>query len=204
MILSNIYDLLIGNIRSESPVEFVAVFFGLVSVLYERKGNILVFPTGIISVLIYVYICFHAKLYADMMINGYYFIMSIYGWHYWLRRDKTNQNTPITWCDKSEIKKYFLIFTISFILLYIILKYFTDSDVPVMDSLTTSVFVSGMILLARKKIENWIAWIIGNFIAIPLFFYKGLVLTSLQFLVFFILAISGYYMWKKLLHQQPA
>ena len=96
-----------------------------------------------------------------------------------------------------------MIFAISFIVLYLLLKYFTDSDVAVVDALTTAIFVSGMVLMARKKIENWIAWIIGDFIAIPLFFYKGLFLTSLQFLVFFVLAISGFYIWKKLLQQQP-
>jgi nicotinamide mononucleotide transporter len=203
MVLLNLYDLLISNIRSESPVEIVAVFFGLVSVLYERKGNILVFPTGIVSVIIYVYLCYHAKLYADMLINGYYFIMSLYGWYFWLKKDKSNQYTPVTRCEKPELRKYILLFVFSFIVIYITLKFLTDSDVPVMDALTTAIFVCGMVLLARKKIENWIAWMAGNFLAIPLFFYKGLILTGIQFLVFFILSVSGYLMWKKLLQQQP-
>jgi nicotinamide mononucleotide transporter len=175
--------------------EFVGVVFGLLSVWYSKKENILVFPTGIVSVLIYIYICFFAKLYADMGINLVYFIMSIYGWIYWSK--KVNENViPITYCSRYEIIIYSSLIPVFFFLLYYLLTNFTDSDVPAWDSLTTSLFLIGMWLMAKKKIENWIIWIIGDAISIPLYFYKGLVLTSFQFTAFLVLAIMGYFSWK--------
>ena len=192
------------DLANLSPLEIGGVFFGLVSVLFERKGNILLYPTGIVSVLIYVYLCFRSKLYADMAINIYYFVVSIYGWYYWMQRDASGKQTPVTRCSRKEIRLSFGLLVTSFIVLYLLLKYFTDSDVAVVDATTTAIFFTGMILLSRKKIENWYAWIIGNFISIPLYFYKGLVLTSFQFLVFLILSVSGYFVWKKLLEKETA
>ncbi|HLF34446.1 MAG TPA: nicotinamide riboside transporter PnuC [Cyclobacteriaceae bacterium] len=201
---SNISEIFIENIRSTTLLEYLGVLFGLASVLYERKGSILVFPTGIVSVLIYFYICFNHRLYADMGINAYYFIMSVYGWYFWLRKDNSGHATLITTCSRNEIIKYLVITLMAFIILFLVLKNLTDSDVAAADALNTSIFITGMILLARKKLENWIAWIAGNFVSIPLYFYKGLVLTSLQFLIFFILSISGFIMWKKMMRQQTA
>lgn len=204
MILNTVFDILFSNIRSISPLEIAGVFFGLVSVLYERKGNILVFPTGMVSVLIYVYLCFRTRLYADVVVNLYYFVVSIYGWYFWSRRNQSGRYTLITRSSRKELLKYLLIVALSYVVIYVLLKYFTDSDVAIVDSLTTSLFFAGMLLMARKKIENWIAWMVGNFICIPLYFYKGLVLTSLQFLVFFILSVSGWYLWKRMLREQAA
>lgn len=202
MITLDIFDILIRDIKSESPLEIAGVFFGLISVLYERKGNVLLYPTGIISVLIYVFICYRSKLYADMGINAYYFVVSIYGWYYWLKRDSSGRQTPVSACSRREAVTYIITLIVSFIILYILLKFFTDSDVAVVDATTTAIFFTGMLLLARKKIENWYAWIAGNFISIPLYIYKGLLLTSLQFLVFLILSVSGYIIWKKLLEKE--
>jgi nicotinamide mononucleotide transporter len=202
MILLNIFRQFLSDLSSVGPLEFAGVFFGLISVLYERKGNILVFPTGIVSVSIYVYLCFQTKLYADMAINGYYFLMSVYGWHYWLKKRPGGHALPVTSCNRTEYRNYLLIFIVSFLILYFLLENFTDSDVAVADSLTTAFFFTGMLLLARKKIENWLAWIAGNLISVPLYYYKGLVLTSFQFLVFTLIAISGYFAWKKML--QPS
>ena len=182
--------------------EFAGVFFGIASVLYARKGNILVFPTGIISVLIYVYLTFVAKLYADMAINGYYFFMSVYGWYFWAKKDENENQTAISYNSSKEWFWTMINLIISFVLLSQILIHFTDSDVPVIDATTTAIFFVGMQLMAKKKIENWIAWIIGNFLSIPLYFYKGLILTSFQFFVFFILAILGYISWKNKLKNQ--
>jgi nicotinamide mononucleotide transporter len=190
-------ELLIRNLQNTGVPEMVGVFFGLVSVLYARKGNVLVFPSGIISVLIYVYLCFQRRLYADMAINAYYFLMSVYGWYFWIRKTDKSEKQPITSCNRTEMINYLAVTILSFVIIYFILARFTDSDVPFIDSLTTAVFFTGMLLMARKKIENWLLWILGNTISIPLYFYKGLILTSLQFLVLLILAISGYLVWKK-------
>ena len=194
-ILQGIFD----GIKELGILEVLGVFFGLLSVIYAKRESILVFPTGIISVLIYVYLCFNTRLYADMSINAYYFVMSVYGWYYWSRKDDTRHRTPIT---KNSKKDWFWSITtllVSFVILSQLLIHFTDSDVPIIDALTTSIFFVGMQLMAKKKIENWLAWIIADFISIPLYYYKGLVLTSFQFFVFFIIAIFGYISWKKTL-----
>lgn len=185
------------NILATSLLEFIAVFFGLLSVWYARNENIIVYPTGLINVGLYVYICLTAKLYADMGINIFYFIMSIYGWYNWGRIDENKKHIPISFCTIKQHIFSILILIFSFVILYYILKNYTDSNVPVLDSLTTAIFIVGMLLQTLKKIENWIYWIIGDLLVIPLFIYKNLALTGVQFIIFLIIAISGYLEWHK-------
>jgi len=185
------------GIANLSLLEALGVFFGLLSVWFAKKENILVFPTGIVSVLIYVFLCFDTKLYADMGINAYYFIMSVYGWYYWSRKDSTRNQTPVSRNSKKEWYISIAIFVSSFIILSLVLVHFTDSDVPIIDAFTTSIFIVGMQLMAKKKIENWLAWIVGDFISIPLYYYKGLSLTSFQFIIFLVIAVLGYISWNK-------
>jgi len=202
MIALSIFDTFYQNLLDSSWLEAIAVFFGLLSVWFAKKENILVFPTGIISVLIYVYICFFAKLYADMGINFFYFVMSVYGWYVWTRKDENKKAPPISKLNPKEILWFglaLIVFLFSFIF---ILKNYTDSNVPVWDSITTSIFLVAMWLMARKKIENWILWIVGDIISIPLYVYKGLVLSGFQFFVFLILAIAGYIEWRNKLNKE--
>ncbi|MGB4205722.1 MAG: nicotinamide riboside transporter PnuC [Bacteroidales bacterium] len=205
MILSTFFEIFYQNLIETTWLEIVAVVFGLLSVWYARKADILVYPTGIISVLIYVYICFKAMLYADMGINFFYFVTSVYGWYNWLRKKNDEKIVRITWNTKKEqwagivftVISYFVIFG----LIWVFKKDDTDyinSYIPYIDSFTTSVFLIGMILMARKKVENWIYWIIGDIISVPLYFSRGLVFTSFQYFVFLILAVLGYIEWKKL------
>lgn len=196
------FDLFYQNILNASWLEAAAVFFGLLSVWFAKKENLLVYPTGIISVLIYVYICFFAGLYADMGINFFFFIMSVYGWYNWTRKDQADNFIPIT---KNSVGQHFLSIAGAiafFFVLQFVLKNYTDSTVPNWDSLTTAIFIIGMWLMALKKIENWIFWIVGDVISIPLYFHKGLVLTSFQFTVFLVIAILGYLEWRKKLNER--
>ncbi|MBC34934.1 MAG: nicotinamide mononucleotide transporter [Bacteroidetes bacterium] len=204
MDLQQFWDLLYQNIIDTSILEVIAVIFGLLSVWYSKKVNILVYPTGIISVVIYVYICLGAKLYADMGINFVYFVMSIYGWYMWTRKDQNRKVRPISMCTKKEHLINIGMFVFFFLGLSYILTNFTDSNVPIWDSLTTAIFIVGMWLMAMKKVENWLLWIVGDIISIPLYFYKGLVLTSLQFTIFLVIAIAGYYAWKAKLETENA
>lgn len=178
-----------------SWLEAVAVFFGVASVIYSMKEHIWVYPTGIISTLIYVWICFQFKLYADMGINAYYFSMSIYGWYVWTHPKEGEDILPVTWLKPKGWLISIIIFIVSYFVLSYVLKNFTDSDVPYWDSFTTSSAFLGMWLMAKKKIENWIFWIITDVVAVPLYFYKGLILTSFQYLFFTVLAIMGLYAW---------
>lgn len=178
-------------------LEGIAVFFGIASVYYSMKENILVYPTGIISTLIYVWICLQVGLYADMGINTYYFAMSIYGWYIWSRPTQEGATLPVTWLNTQGVVGSILLFFGSYALLASILLRFTDSDVPYIDSFTTASAFVGMYLMAKKKVENWIAWIITDLVSVPLYFYKGLILTSFQFLLFTVLAIMGLVAWIK-------
>jgi nicotinamide mononucleotide transporter len=203
MDVSSLTDAFVANLMDTSWLEFVAVVFGLMSVWFAKQEKILVYPTGIISVLIYIYICFNVKLFADAGINLFYFIMSVYGWYMWTRKTdkpplKITFNTLKDWMITGGL------FVFSLILIISLLKYFNgddveywSTDVPYIDTFTTSVFIVAMLLMALKKVESWIFWIIGDVISVPLYTYKGLVFTSFQFLVFLILAVMGYVEWKR-------
>lgn len=178
-------------------LEGVAVFFGVASVFYSMREYILVYPTGIVSTLIYVWICFEYKLYADMGINAYYFVMSIYGWFVWTHPQENQEVLPVTWLDSKGWMISVSMLLGSYLVLLFVLTQFTDSDVPYWDSFTTASAFVGMWLMAKKKVENWIFWIITDLVSVPLYFYKGLILTSFQFLFFTILAIIGLMAWIK-------
>ena len=204
MEILSILDTLRENLMASSWFEAVAVIFGLMSVWFARKENIWVYPTGIISVLIYVYICFDVKLYADAGINAFYFIMSVYGWIMWTRKDTQQHFRPISRATAVQNIVSFSGLILFFILLSYLLIHYTDSNVPYWDGLTTSIFILGMWLMALKKIENWLFWIAGDAISIPLFASKGLILTSFQFAVFLGLAIAGYVEWRRRLRMRCA
>lgn len=197
MILLSVVQTVYENILASSWVEAIAVITGLMSVWYARKENILVYPTGIVSVLIYVYLCFTVKLYAEMGINAFYFFMSIYGWVKWSRKVGDKPARPITWASGREWVYSVAGFVVSFVVLYFVLKNYTDSNVPFWDALTTAIFIIGMWLMALKKIENWILWILGDLISVPLYASKGLALTGIQYTVFLALAVAGYLEWRK-------
>ncbi len=179
-------------------LEFIAVIFGLISVLFARVNNILVYPTGIISTLIFIYLLFQWSLIGDFIINIYYTIMSIYGWILWAKRKNDTLEYPIDIMNTVDIKKSIILFTLTTLFVIIIYIYFDKftSWTAYVDTFTTGLFFVGMWLMAQRKIENWIVWIIADLISIPLYFHKGYTLTSLQYLVFTIIAYFGYREWK--------
>ena len=185
------------GIQNMTWIEVMAVFFGIASVFYSMREHIWVYPTGIVSTLIYVWICFEFKLYADMGINAYYFILSIYGWYVWTHPEENQVVLPVTWLNGKGWLISSGLFVVSYLLLAFLLSSFTDSDVPFWDSFTTASAFVGMWLMARKKVENWIFWIVTDLVSVPLYFYKGLLLTSFQFLFFTILATIGLFAWIK-------
>ncbi len=200
--MSEIFTAFIEGVLATSTIEWIAVITGLLSVWCSMKENILVYPFGIVSVLIYVYLAFNYKLYADMGVNSYYFVMSVYGWYHWKDTGGKRDQIAVTVNDAREWMITVALLIISFGILVFVLMNFTDSDVPIWDALTTCFAITGMWLMARKKLENWIAWIITDIISIPLYFYKGLVLTSVQFFLFTLLALAGYLAWRKSLERE--
>jgi nicotinamide mononucleotide transporter len=180
-------------------LEIIAVIFGFLSVWYSKQNNILVYPTGIVSTLIFVYLLWQWQLLGDMMINAYYFSMSIYGWYIWTRKVDATHFTPITSATRKEHIQSIFIFLGTLIIVFGVYEYFEkwNTWTAYVDTVTTAIFFVGMWLMAKRKLENWIYWIIGDIISVPLYFYKGLTFTSLQYLVFTIIAIYGYKAWKK-------
>jgi nicotinamide mononucleotide transporter len=183
-------------------LEITAVIFGLLSVWYAKKDNILVFPTGLVSTFIYAYLLWKWELLGDSMINVYYFIMSIYGWYHWTRKKGDVVEFPISVMTIKE--KYISVVIFVSTLIFVILVYFYFNKFTnwynYVDTLLTAIFFVGMWLMAKRKIENWIFWIIGDIISIPLYFAKGFTFTSFQYLIFTIVAVYGYIEWKKTLN----
>jgi nicotinamide mononucleotide transporter len=191
--------------RLDITLEIIAVLFGFLSVWYSKQNKILVFPTGMISTAIFVYLLFKWGLLGDMMINGYYFAMSVYGWFVWTRKIDASHVTPISRTNSKEKRQSVFIFAATVVFVFIV-YYYSDrwnSWTAYVDTLTTAVFFVGMWLMAKRKIENWIYWIIGDVISVPLYLYKGLAFTSFQYLGFTFIAIFGYIAWKKHLNNAP-
>ncbi|MEO0581363.1 MAG: nicotinamide riboside transporter PnuC [Bacteroidota bacterium] len=185
-------------------LEVIAVVFGVASVLFALRESIWVYPTGLVSTGIYVYLLSKVGLFGDMGINAYYFAMSIYGWINWSRPRKDAAPLKITATTTREHLIGIGIFLPTFFSLVYILSNYTSSTVPWIDGFTTSIFFVGMWYMAQKKVVNWIYWIIGDLISIPLYFYKGLPTSSLQFIFFTVMAVAGYFTWKQSLASQLA
>lgn len=200
MSLQEIYEQFIRDIKLTRWQEWVSTATQIASVWYARKNNVLVYPTGIIGVLLAAYVYFFLStppLYADASLNIYYFIMSIYGWYNWVQKKETSFQYPISWCSKKELGFGIGFFLVSWVGLYFLLLYLTNSNTPVLDSLVSSSAVTAMWWMAKRKIENWLAWIFSNIVAIPLNFYKGFMLFTLMYVLFLLMAWMGYVEWKK-------
>ena len=201
--MSPIFEFFFGQYSEYETIdivlEIVAVFFGFLSVWFSKQNKVLVFPTGMISTVIFVYLLLKWELLGDMMINAYYFIMSVYGWYIWTRKVDEEHFTPISRMSFNEKKISIGIFLATLLFVYLVYQTFDKwtSWVAYVDTITTAIFFVGMWLMARRKLENWIFWIIGDIISVPLYFHKGFTFTSLQYLGFTFIAIFGYLAWKK-------
>lgn len=228
--MSQLFDFLLepyqGAYWLDVVLEFLAAAFGIASVWFAKKEKIWVYPTGIVSTIIYIYLCYKFVLYGDMIINVYYSIMSIYGWYLWTRV-RENVKLEVSRTNILDKLKTILIFMFTAVFTYVVYVQFDVIDkhldvqetidlvfssfgsleeikeiTPYLDTFTTGVFFSGMWLMAKKKIENWTFWIFGNIISVPLYFVKGLGFTAIQFTIFLILAIFGYIAWRKTLQNK--
>lgn len=183
-------------------LEFLVFVSGIMSVWFAKKENIWVYPSGLIATIITTYLLYKAGYLGDMMINGYFSIMSIYGWYNWTRKTNETKKIQITRTNlKEKIIGVLLFFITIFVVfgIYIWFDYKIQKDNYV-DIFSSGIFFTGMWYMAKKKIENWTLWIIGDLIVIPLYAYRGLGMLSLQYLIFTILAISAYLEWKKTLN----
>jgi nicotinamide mononucleotide transporter len=182
-------------------LEALVFVFGIISVLCAKKESIWVYPTGLIATIITTYLLYQAKYFGDMTMNAYYTIMSLYGWYKWAAKKEEN-DLPISTISKNEVVIGFVLFLITMVFTYFIYVFFDYKlEIPnYIDIFTSGIFFTAMWYMALKKIENWTLWIIGDFIAIPLFAYRGLGMLALQYIIFTILAILALIEWKKILN----
>lgn len=186
-----------SGIHQTTWLEFVAVVTGIASVVFSRKENILVYPVGMISTGIFIWLYLTHGLYADASVNLYYTVMSVIGWVMWSRKSDGTKKLIISVSSRKDLRNTFIFFFCCWTILYFLLSRYTDSTVPIADSFTSGAAFTGMWLMNKKKLENWTWWIVTDLASIPLNFYKHLVFTSFQYLVFLILAVMGYLTWRK-------
>ena len=189
--------------NTDISLEIIAVLFGFLSVWFSKNNNILVFPTGMINTSIFVYLLLKWSLLGDMIINVYYFIMSIYGWYFWLK-GTNNTVSPISKVSNKDIRVVVLLFISSSVFVSLVYTFFDrwENIVSYIDIFTTAIFFAAMWLMAKRKVESWIFWIVGNIISVPLYLYKGLAFTSIQYFIFTVIALAGYIKWKELYNKQ--
>jgi nicotinamide mononucleotide transporter len=188
------------QILHTSLIEWLAVGFGVSEVLLAKKNNIWLYPTGIISILLSMFLLLNVKLYAETLLSIYYLVMSVYGWVIWKKRKQDGEN-QVSWSSNRELTIAILISVIGFGVLYLVLRHYTDSDVPLFDAFVSSTAWAGMWLLAKRKIENWIFLNISNIVAIPLLFHKKLPLMACLTTFLFTVAIFGFLDWKKIINK---
>ncbi|MBT8261128.1 MAG: nicotinamide riboside transporter PnuC [Bacteroidia bacterium] len=205
--MSQIFDFFIDAYRGTPTylivLEAIAFLFGIMSVYYAKKANILVYPTGLICTVITVYLLYVSEYFGDMMMNFYYSVMSIYGWWNWSRKKGNKLLVPISRTNTKEKGIGVLLFILTMIVTYSVYKAY-DYQMEIanyIDLVTSGIFFTAMWYMANKKLENWTLWIIADIITIPLYAYRGLGMLSLQYLIFTILAIQGYIEWKKNLNK---
>ncbi len=184
----------------ENKIEIFG-FLSLVAYLYfSIKQNILLWPLGVIGALLYIYIYYTVRLYADMGLQVYYVFISIYGWIYWSSHNNENVKLKVKFIER----KMALLLTITtaflFIIISFILENYTNASLPYWDALTTAASITATWMLAKKYIEHWIVWIFVDFISMIIYIYKGLNITAVLFIIYTTMAIVGYYQWKKQLN----
>ena len=193
---------MVSGLKQTTFLEFVGVVAGIVSVWFSRKENILVYPTGLINTTIFIYLSLKGHLLGEASVNLYYTIMSIYGWMLWSKKDEQQHAIlKIKHSTGKEVAYQLLFFAVFYVGIYLALSYlkqdFTPGAIPAADALASATAYTGMWLMAKKKVESWYWWIATNIASIPLYFIKGYVFTSFQFLVLLILAFAGLASWYK-------
>jgi nicotinamide mononucleotide transporter len=192
----------VSGLKQTGALEFIAVISGIVSVWFSRKENILVFPTGILNTIIFIYLSLEGNLFGEASVNVFYTIMSVYGWVLWSKKDEQHHNVLVI--RHSSVKEWTMhlsFFAALYVAIYAALSYlkkdFAPGAIPAADAFASASAYTGMLLMARKKVESWIWWIITNLASIPLYFVKGYVFTSFQFVVLLIMAFAGLASWHR-------
>jgi nicotinamide mononucleotide transporter len=198
----SVVEQFIAGIKQTTLLEYIAVVSGIASVWFSKKENILVYPVGLVNTIIYVYLSFKYHLIGEASVNFYYTVMSIYGWILWARKDK--QHHPIlhiTHASRREWIHHLVFFGSLYLIIYFSLSYlkevFYSGAIPWADAFASATAFTGMWLMAKKKVESWVWWILTNIASIPLYFVKGLVFTSVYYSVLLVIAFFGLAEWRR-------
>jgi nicotinamide mononucleotide transporter len=181
-------------------VENLAVVTGLLYIWLSVKQNIGCWIFGILSSILYLYVFFVSKIYADMALQLYYIAMAIYGWIHWARADANKAYTKELQVSKLNMKQALVLLGITLVLWVVmaqVLTFYTDSPIPWIDAFTTAFSITATWMLARKILEHWIIWIVVDFISVGLYFYRGLYSSIFLFIIYTLLAYLGYIEWHK-------
>ncbi len=202
--MGEVYDFFLSSYSNHSRIdivlEFLAFWFGIISVVFAKKQNILVYPTGIICTLITMYLMYKVSLLGHILVNLLYTIISFFGWWNWSRRENNDLVVKVSKFTSNDLTKSLLIFFFIVFVAYFAHDFFAtnfEGQIKELDILTSGIFVTAMWLMANKKLENWILWIIGNVITIPLYLSSDKIILSIQYVIFTILVVQAYIEWKK-------
>ena len=203
----DIFHQFIEGLQQTKWYEFIAVVFGIASVWFNKKENILVYPVGLVNTILYIFISLQQHLIGEASVNLYYPLVSIYGWVLWAKKDANKKTVlHITYSTGREWIRNLAFFASFYIIIFLCLSYlkkeFYPGALPAADAFASATAFTGMWLMAKKKIESWYWWIATNIASIPLYFVKGLVFTSFYYLVLLILAVSGLIEWIKKVKKQ--
>lgn len=201
--MENWAHLFLEQIKATSVLEWLAVILGVAEVLLARANKVALYPTGIASTLISIYLLLNAHLFAESALSVYYVVMSVYGWYHWVKK-RGQPQVKVSFATRQEWMITLLISFAGWGVLYLLLINYTPSTVPIMDAWVSSTAWAGMWLLARRKVENWLLLNVSNLFAIPLLFHKHLAMFSVLTLILFIVAIFGYLDWRKIAKGEKA
>ena len=202
--MGEVYDFFLSSYSNHSRIdivlEFLAFWFGIISVVFAKKQNILVYPTGIICTIITMYLMYKVSLLGHILVNLLYTLISFFGWWNWSRRENNDLVVKVSKFTSNDLTKSSLIFFFIVFVAYFAHDFFAtnfEGQIKELDIFTSGIFVTAMWLMANKKLENWILWIIGNVITIPLYLSSDKIILSIQYVIFTILAVQAYIEWKK-------
>lgn len=197
-----------AGMRGTTLPEYIAVFAGIASVWFSRIENIWVYPVGLISTVIYIFLSIEGHLYGEASVNLFYTIMSVYGWVLWLKKDKLQHYVvTIKYSTGREWAQHLLFCAGCYVVIYSALTWlkqdFAPGAIPWADAFASATAYTGMLLMARKKVESWYWWIATNIASIPLYFFKQYVFTSVFYFILLVMAVFGLIEWKKRAKHQP-
>jgi nicotinamide mononucleotide transporter len=186
------------NWITDNIVEIIGTLSGLLFLYLEIKQNKWLWPIGLLTSVMYIYVFFVAKLYADMSLQFYYVFISIYGWILWSRgKSQQEKELPVIRLSMNLFVKLMVASIAIYALIAFILVNFTDGSIPYWDAFTTALSIVATWMLARKILEQWLVCIVLNSVSLGLYIYKDLNFTAILFFFYTTMALVGYLQWKK-------